>query len=482
MFSQISMQASFGMSGGEILQRAVGMAGGLGISSFTGISGGGAFAGVFGFDRIGFSPDALSGGGSNFFHPLMQAGYGCPGCGVFNGMGMVPGMMPGFGPGGMMDSQMMMMQMLLLMMMQMMQQQGMCGGGMNPMSFGGGFGSPIRMGEPGGSPSFNRPASFNSPVGMLPGGYSRRHNSPETYSSPGSSAASGAPVAFKGGDAGMAKWIDNYLAQKGSPAAGRSAGSMFVKYAKKYNIDPMVLLAISQHETNHGKLGVGMRKMLGVGAYDSNPNGRTKYDGLENQIKYGAITFNNLRRRGGATPNSSIAQQLKAVNRAGWATDKKWHLKVLNHYNRINSIARRQGAFKPAAVNDGGKASPTGSKLADYAAQWNGRHFKRGQTKRCADFVSTMIKKAGVAPKGFRHEVNCLRLQRYGSKVAKKNLKPGDIVFFQNTYMRGKYTHVGIYLGKGKFVHRPTANKPVRIDTLNSGYYAQKYCSARRLP
>lgn len=123
----------------------------------------------------------------------------------------------------------------------------------------------------------------------------------------------------------------------------------------------------------------------------------------------------------------------------------------------------------------------TGNRIADTAAAWNGRHFKPGQTKRCADFVSTMIEQSGQAPPGFRHEVSCNRLQRYGVPVGKQDLKPGDVVFFGNTYRPGKYTHTGIYLGNGRFIHRPTANKPVRVDRLDRGYYAQHYTGARRL-
>jgi len=123
----------------------------------------------------------------------------------------------------------------------------------------------------------------------------------------------------------------------------------------------------------------------------------------------------------------------------------------------------------------------TGNRLADTAMAMNGRNFKPGQTKRCADFVSTMMTQSGTAPPGFKHQVSAAGLANYGSPVNKGDLKPGDVVFFGNTYRPGKYTHVGIYAGDGKFVHRPTANKPVRVDSLNTGYYAGKYTGARRM-
>lgn len=177
---------------------------------------------------------------------------------------------------------------------------------------------------------------FTGPIPMYSGGSS--------YS--GGSAASGgdvgpveevqhAPVALTADDRKMANFIDGYLASQGSPAAKYRAGELFVKYGRQNDVDPLALVAIAGHETGFGKLGVGVRKMLGVGAYDSNPNGVTPYDGLENQIKYGAKTFANLRAKGGASSRTPLGQQFAAVNRAGWATDSNWHNGITRWYNRV---------------------------------------------------------------------------------------------------------------------------------------------------
>jgi len=199
------------------------------------------------------------------------------------------------------------------------------------------------------------PGGYGSPVGMIPGGGGNHGGyNPGVGTTGGGGGDLGAngvggvgqpqQLGFDGGDPEMSKWIDNYLAERGSPAAGHGAGEMFVKYGKQYNVDPMALLAISQHETNHGKLGVGVNKMLGVGAYDANPNGKTPFDGMENQIRSGAKTFNNLRRKGGSSPDAPLAAQLAAVNKAGWATDPNWHSKVGKHYNSIAGQAMKAGA------------------------------------------------------------------------------------------------------------------------------------------
>lgn len=139
------------------------------------------------------------------------------------------------------------------------------------------------------------------------------------------------------------------------------------------------------------------------------------------------------------------------------------------------------GAVNPNTGAGLGPAGQTGNRLADYAQQWDGRNFKPGQTKRCADFVSTMLQQSGTAPPGFRHTARAADFANYGQQVGRNNLQPGDVVLFGNTYRQGRYTHVGIYLGDGRFVHRPTANRPVRIDSLSQGYYANKFTEGRRL-
>lgn len=63
--------------------------------------------------------------------------------------------------------------------------------------------------------------------------------------------------------------------------------------------------------------------------------------------------------------------------------------------------------------------------------------------------------------------------------VAREELQPGDLVFF-NT-MRRAFSHVGVYLGDGKFVHAPSRGDRVRVSDLNDRYWARRYNGARRI-
>jgi len=56
-------------------------------------------------------------------------------------------------------------------------------------------------------------------------------------------------------------------------------------------------------------------------------------------------------------------------------------------------------------------------------------------------------------------------------------LRPGDLVFF-NTLNR-PFSHVGIYIGDGRFINAPSTNGRVRIDRLDNRYYAQRFEAAR---
>ncbi len=62
--------------------------------------------------------------------------------------------------------------------------------------------------------------------------------------------------------------------------------------------------------------------------------------------------------------------------------------------------------------------------------------------------------------------------------VKKEELRPGDLVFF-NT-MRRAFSHVGIYVGEGKFIHAPRPGGEVRVDDMRAAYWTQRFNGARR--
>jgi len=75
---------------------------------------------------------------------------------------------------------------------------------------------------------------------------------------------------------------------------------------------------------------------------------------------------------------------------------------------------------------------------------------------------------------------SCTAQFRQGTPVARDDLQPGDVVFFENTYKRG-ISHVGLYIGNGKFVHASNHRGGVKITGLDEDYYARRYVGARRM-
>ncbi|WP_434573761.1 C40 family peptidase [Pseudomonas sp. Z3-6] len=67
----------------------------------------------------------------------------------------------------------------------------------------------------------------------------------------------------------------------------------------------------------------------------------------------------------------------------------------------------------------------------------------------------------------------------HGEKVERKDLKPGDLIFFKLKSRR--VNHVAIYLGNDRFIHAPRRGKSVTIDTLNKPYWNTHYVVAKRV-
>jgi len=64
-------------------------------------------------------------------------------------------------------------------------------------------------------------------------------------------------------------------------------------------------------------------------------------------------------------------------------------------------------------------------------------------------------------------------------RVKRDELQPGDLVFFRT--LRRTFSHVGVYIGEGKFIHSPHTGASVRVDNMDSdGYWSKRFTGARR--
>ena len=130
----------------------------------------------------------------------------------------------------------------------------------------------------------------------------------------------------------------------------------------------------------------------------------------------------------------------------------------------VKSVSQRSGRVVPRTLLSRG-LSMVGSRYR------YGGTSSRGVD--CSGLMKVIYQKEGIAlPHSARQQY------RIGKPISSGKLAPGDLVFF-NT--RGSVSHVGMYIGNGKFLHAANPREGVRVDSLNSIYYNRRYIGARRI-
>ena len=119
---------------------------------------------------------------------------------------------------------------------------------------------------------------------------------------------------------------------------------------------------------------------------------------------------------------------------------------------------------------------PPGERAAAIAAAQVGVPYRYGGRSTegfdCSGLVSYAYGRAGrTVPR------TTGALWRQLRPVAAGELKPGDVLFFD---IAGKPSHVGLYLGQGRFVHAPSTGREVSIDELETPYYRRSFIRGGR--
>ena len=123
----------------------------------------------------------------------------------------------------------------------------------------------------------------------------------------------------------------------------------------------------------------------------------------------------------------------------------------------------------------------TASDLVMQAMNFLGVPYRRGGNSAeegldCSGFTRLVFENSIglVLPRRADQQAKTAGLQ----SVKREELKPGDLVFF-NT-MRRAFSHVGIYVGEGKFIHAPRTGGEVRVEDMRAAYWAKRFNGARR--
>ncbi len=147
------------------------------------------------------------------------------------------------------------------------------------------------------------------------------------------------------------------------------------------------------------------------------------------------------------------------------------------------TLAKKSSASSSKNNSSSRSSSPKGgsgsTSVVKTALSYQGTRYAYGGLSSrgfdCSGFVKYIYQKHGI---NLPH--NSKAQFEYGKPVSENELQPGDLVFFRTRRSRG-INHVGIYIGNGKFVHASSARGRVKIDSLNEGYYKDRYMGARRV-
>ncbi len=124
--------------------------------------------------------------------------------------------------------------------------------------------------------------------------------------------------------------------------------------------------------------------------------------------------------------------------------------------------------------------SDRASDLVVTAMGFLGVPYRRGGNNAesgfdCSGFVRSMYERTVglVLPRQAREQAAATQT------IDKQDLQPGDLVFF-NT-MKRAFSHVGIYVGEGKFIHSPKPGAQVRVEDMGQSYWKARFDGARRV-
>ncbi len=138
-------------------------------------------------------------------------------------------------------------------------------------------------------------------------------------------------------------------------------------------------------------------------------------------------------------------------------------------------------AIAPQKVEAAYSASKANAIIAD-GKRYLGRPYKFGastSTTRyfdCSSFTKRVYSMNGITlPRTSKAQA------KKGYFISKRNLKKGDLVFFDTTSKRAGIDHVAIYAGNGKILHTFKKGVGVTYSNLNSSYWSSKYKTARRV-
>ena len=130
--------------------------------------------------------------------------------------------------------------------------------------------------------------------------------------------------------------------------------------------------------------------------------------------------------------------------------------------------------FEEMRANVAGRTSD----LVVTAMGFLGVPYRRGGNSAetgfdCSGFVRAMYEQSVglILPR------QAIEQAKAAQNIDHSDLQPGDLVFF-NTSGSSKYSHVGLYIGNGEFIHAPSSRGTIRTEKLSNPYFSQRFTGA----
>jgi cell wall-associated NlpC family hydrolase len=145
---------------------------------------------------------------------------------------------------------------------------------------------------------------------------------------------------------------------------------------------------------------------------------------------------------------------------------------------RAEGVVDAYYVLPPEMVQSGGDDAALRGEIVRSAKGFMGRPYRWGGPSAETGFDCSGLTMTAYRLSGLALPRTAMAQYSIGESVSEQRLQRADLVFFA-TESRHKPTHVGLYVGDGRFIHAPGHGGVVRINALADEYYQRRFLGAR---
>ncbi|MGN4128083.1 NlpC/P60 family protein [Lysinibacillus sphaericus] len=288
--------------------------------------------------------------------------------------------------------------------------------------------------------------------------------------------------------------VDNTKIDSVLSGAGKFKGHIqtFLDTAQKYNIDPVLMIAIALHETGNGTSNAVVNKNNPGGLMDPSTGSKQLYvfSTLDEGIEAMGRTLSNRINKDGLTTIDSLGAVYAPVGAANDPNNlnQHWVGNIGKNVSMLGGLTMNCTSYSSSEIIFNGDVSEVRKQIASVGTRWIGNSiyvFGGGRSQSdinrgwfdCSSFVHWAYKQAGI-DLGNLSSTSTETLNKMGTRISMNEIQVGDLIFW-DTYK--KDGHVAIYIGNGQFIGAQSSTG-VAIVNVNNSYWKGVYSGhVRRL-